>query len=81
MTAVGVDPIHFGIVMTVNMAIGMFTPPFGLNMFVIQAVFGLPIKRIVPGLVPFFFVELAALLVITYIPELSLWLPRLVYGR
>jgi C4-dicarboxylate transporter, DctM subunit len=80
-TAVGVDPIHFGIIFTVNMAIGMFTPPFGLNIFVSQALFGLPIKRIFPGLVPFIIFDLIALLVITYVPELSLWLPRLVYGR
>jgi C4-dicarboxylate transporter DctM subunit len=80
-TAVGVDPIHFGIIFTVNMALGMFTPPFGLNIFVSQALFGLPIKRIFPGLVPFIIFDLAALLVITYVPELSLWLPRLVYGR
>ncbi|HZU05220.1 MAG TPA: TRAP transporter large permease [Chloroflexota bacterium] len=80
-TAVGVDPVHFGIIFTVNMAIAMFTPPFGLNIFVSQALFGLPIRRIFPGLVPFIIVDLAALLVITYVPELSLWLPRLLYGR
>ena len=80
-TAVGVDPVHFGIIFTVNMAIGMFTPPFGLNIFVSQALFGLSMKRIFPGLVPFIIFDLAALLVITYVPELSLWLPRLIYGR
>ncbi len=80
-TAVGVDPIHFGIIFTVNMALGMFTPPFGLNIFVSQALFGLPMKRIFPGLVPFIIFDLVALLVITYVPELSLWLPRLIYGR
>jgi C4-dicarboxylate transporter DctM subunit len=80
-TAVGVDPVHFGIIFTVNMAIAMFTPPFGLNIFVSQALFQLPMKSILPGLVPFQIVNLAALLVITYVPELSLWLPRVVYGR
>jgi C4-dicarboxylate transporter DctM subunit len=80
-TAVGVDPVHFGIIFTVNMAIAMFTPPFGLNIFVSQALFQLPMKSILPGLVPFQIVNLAALLVITYVPELSLWLPRVIYGR
>ena len=75
--AMGVDLIHFGIIMTVNLAIGMFTPPFGLNIFVTQALFKVPLTSIYPGLVPFIFVNLVALMVITYIPELSLFLTRL----
>ena len=74
--AMGVDLIHFGIIMTVNLAIGMFTPPFGLNIFVTQALFKAPLSSIYPGLVPFIFINIVALLIITYIPELSLFLTR-----
>ena len=74
--AMGVDLIHFGIIMTVNLAIGMFTPPFGLNIFVTQALFKAPLSSIYPGLVPFIFINIIALLIVTYIPELSLFLTR-----
>ena len=76
--AMGVDLIHFGIIMTVNLAIGMFTPPFGLNIFVTQALFKAPLSSIYPGLVPFIIVNLIALAIITYIPELSLFLTQYV---
>jgi len=70
--ALGIDPIHFGIVMTVNLAIGMFTPPFGLNMFVAQSVLGIPLETIYRGVLPFVVVQIVALLIITYWPGLSL---------
>ncbi|HET9817285.1 MAG TPA: TRAP transporter large permease [Xanthobacteraceae bacterium] len=72
--ALGIDPIHFGIVMTVNIAIGMFTPPFGLNIFVAQSVLGVPLDTIYRGVLPFAVVQIAALLIITYWPGLSLYL-------
>jgi C4-dicarboxylate transporter DctM subunit len=72
----GVDPVHFGIIMTVNVGIGMFTPPFGLNIFVTQALFRVPLSSLYPGLVPFIIVNLAALGVVTYWPDLSLFLVR-----
>jgi C4-dicarboxylate transporter, DctM subunit len=72
--SVGVDPIHFGIVMTVNIAIGMFTPPFGLNIFVAKSVLGIPLETIYRGVLPFAAVQIAALLIITYWPSLSLYL-------
>ncbi len=78
---VGVDPVHFGIIMTANIAIGMFTPPFGLNLLVASDVTGKSVVDILPGCVPFFLVSLIGLAVITYIPEISLWLPRLAYGQ
>ena len=74
--AVGVDLIHFGVIMTVNLAIGMFTPPFGLNIFVAQALFKAPLSSIYPGLVPFILINIVALGCVTYIPELSLFLTR-----
>ena len=72
--AIGVDLVHFGVIMTVNLAIGMFTPPFGLNIFVAQALFRAPLSSIYPGLVPFIIINLIALALVTYIPELSLFL-------
>ena len=74
--AIGVDLIHFGIIMTVNLSIGMFTPPFGLNIFIAQALFKVPLSRIYPGLVPFIAINIVALLLVTYIPEISLFLTR-----
>ncbi|MBD0415258.1 TRAP transporter large permease [Oryzicola mucosus] len=72
--ALGIDPIHFGIVMTINLAIGMFTPPFGLNIFVAQSVTGLPAHSLYRGVGPFVVVLVLALLIITYVPALSLML-------
>src|ERR1700751_484545 len=74
--ALGIDPIHFGIVMTVNIAIGMFTPPFGLNIFVAQSVLGVPLDTIYRGVIPYVAVQVTALLIITYVPALSLALGR-----
>ncbi len=74
--AVGVDPIHFGIIMCANVAIGMFTPPFGLNIFVARTVLGVPLETIYRGVLPFAVVQIAALLIITYWPDLSLILTR-----
>ena len=70
--SLGIDPIHFGIIMTVNIAIGMFTPPFGLNIFVAQSVLGVPLETIYRGVLPFAAVQIVALLIITYWPALSL---------
>ncbi|MEG2383388.1 MAG: TRAP transporter large permease subunit, partial [Oscillospiraceae bacterium] len=75
-----IDPIHLGIVMVVNCAIGMFTPPFGLNLFVASSITDQPVMKVARGAVPFIFLSIIALLLITYIPEISLWLPRQVYG-
>lgn len=78
--ASGIDIIHLGIVMTVNAAIGMFTPPFGLNLFVTSSITKLPILKVAKGAMPFIVISIIALLIITYFPEISLWLPRQVYG-
>jgi C4-dicarboxylate transporter DctM subunit len=73
---IGIDPIHFGIIMCANVAIGMFTPPFGLNIFVARSVLGVPLETIYRGVLPFAVVQILALLIITYWPELSLILTR-----
>ena len=77
---VGIDPVHLGIVIVVNSAIGMYTPPFGLNLFVATSVTNQPLSQVTKGILPFILITVAALMVITYIPEISLWLPRMVYG-
>lgn len=68
----GIHPVHFGIVLTVNLAIGLFHPPFGINIFVAQSVLGLPLRVIYRGIVPFLVLYLIALALITYVPVISL---------
>ncbi|MDC0738065.1 TRAP transporter large permease [Cognatishimia sp. SS12] len=75
--ALGIDPVHFGIIMTVNLSIGMFTPPFGLNIFVAQAIFGENLRVIYRGIAPYIAISILVLLTITYVPGLSLWLTRI----
>lgn len=77
-TAVGVDPVHFGMIMIVNLGIGLLTPPVGTVLFVGSAVAGLPIEKVVRALMPFFALLIIVLGIVTYVPALSLWLPRLV---
>ncbi len=69
---VGVNPIHFGIIVAVNLSLGMYTPPFGLNLFSSQAIFNAPLNRIYLGVLPFLVLNFGALLIITYIPEISM---------
>ncbi len=73
----GIDPIHLGIIMVVNGAIGMFTPPFGLNLFVATGLDDSSINDIIRGAIPFIILSIIALLLITFIPELSLFVPNL----
>ena len=77
----GIDPIHFGLIMVVNLALGMITPPFGVNLFAACTVAKISLDRIIVHLIPFVLVILACLMVITYVPGLSLGLRDLVYGR
>ena len=73
----GVDPIHFGIVMTVNLAIGFVTPPIGTNLFVANSLTKIPITRIAKHAIPFIVMFLVALGLITYIPEITMFLPKI----
>ncbi len=77
----GIDPIHFGLIMVVNLALGMITPPFGVNLFAACTVAQIPLDKIVGHLIPFVLVILACLMVITYVPGLSLGIRDLVYAR
>jgi C4-dicarboxylate transporter DctM subunit len=72
--ALGIDPIHFGLIAVLNLTIGTFTPPFGFNIFVAQAVFRVPLSSLYPGLLPFIALAILALMLVTYIPALSLWI-------
>jgi tripartite ATP-independent transporter DctM subunit len=75
----GIDPVHFGLIMVVNLALGMITPPFGVNLFAACTVARISLDRMIRDLLPFVGVILACLLVITYVPALSLTLRDLVY--
>ena len=66
------DEIHFGIIFTVNLAVGMFIPPFGLNLFATHALFGIPLSKLYRDILPFIAVYLIALGLITYVPAITL---------
>jgi C4-dicarboxylate transporter DctM subunit len=76
----GIDPVHFGVVIVVNMELALLTPPVGLNLFVIANITRAPLSEVVRGTLPFLLLMLGLLLLITYVPGLSLWLPNLIYG-
>ncbi len=76
-TALGIDPVHFGIIITFNLCIGIVTPPVGTALFVGCSVSNLKIEQVIKPLLPLIFAEIAILMVVTYVPELSLYLPRL----
>jgi C4-dicarboxylate transporter DctM subunit len=72
--SLGIDPIHFGVIVVMNLTIGTFHPPFGLNIFVCQALFKTPSKTLYLGLIPFVAIAVVALMVVTYVPAVSLWI-------
>ena len=74
--AIGIDPVHFGMIMMVNLGIGLITPPVGAVLFVGSAVAKLRIEEVVRAMGPFFVILLAVLVMVTYLPAISLWLPR-----
>jgi C4-dicarboxylate transporter DctM subunit len=71
----GIDPVHFGVIMVMNLEIGYLTPPLGLNLIVASALFRLPFREVVQGALPFVGLMLLALLLVSFVPALSLWLP------
>lgn len=75
--ALGIDMVHFGVVAVVNIMLGLITPPYGLLLFIVNSISGAPLRHIVRDILPFLFVLAAALVVITFVPDLVLWLPRL----
>jgi tripartite ATP-independent transporter DctM subunit len=76
-TGLGVDPVHFGIIMLLNLGIGLLTPPVGATLFVGCAVGNVTMEQVMKEIWPFYAVMVAVLMLVTYLPTLSLWLPRL----
>jgi C4-dicarboxylate transporter DctM subunit len=75
-TALGIHPVHLGIIMTVNMEIGMITPPVGLNLFVTSGISQLPVTAVIRAALPWLVVLFLALVIVTYVPWVSLVLPQ-----
>jgi TRAP-type C4-dicarboxylate transport system permease large subunit len=75
--ALGVDPVHFGVVVVVNIMIGLVTPPYGLLLFMMQQISGVTMTQLVREVLPFLWVMFGALLLLTYVPDIALFLPRL----
>jgi C4-dicarboxylate transporter DctM subunit len=79
-TSLGIDPIHLGIMMVVNMEIGMITPPVGLNLFVTAGVAQMSVMKVVKASLPLVAVMFVFLMIVTYVPWVSTWLPTLMMG-
>ena len=73
----GIDPVQFGVIMTLNLEIGLLTPPFGMNLFIVSGVAKMPPEEVGRGAMPFLLILFLGLIAVTYVPEISLWLPRL----
>jgi len=76
-TTLGVDPVHFGMIMLLNLGIGLLTPPVGATLFVGCAVGKVTMEQVMRNIWPFYGVLFAVLMLVTYVPSVSLWLPRL----
>ncbi|MFA6783254.1 MAG: TRAP transporter large permease [Sphaerochaeta sp.] len=80
LVASGVDPVHFGLVMVFNLMIGMITPPVGMSVYMLSPIVNLPVGRVFKAVLPYLASLLCALVVLTYIPQISLWLPNMIFG-
>ncbi len=76
----GIDPVHLGIIMVINMELGMITPPVGLNLYVASGLSRMGLTEVTKAAAPWILAVAAILLIVTYIPAISLWLPNLLYG-
>jgi len=74
-TKLGVDPVHFGIITTINLAIGMSTPPVGVTLFVSSSLTKTPITKVIKPMIPIWLILIFFLLVVTFVPQISLFLP------
>src|SRR6201992_1339775 len=77
----GVDPVHFSIIFTHNMEIALIHPPVGLNLYVLSTISDAPIGEVIRGILPFLVLLIIVLMIITYVPSLTMWLPSVVYGK
>jgi len=80
-SAVGVNPVHLGVIMCVNLVLGFITPPVGTCLFVGSSIAGISIERLSRAVIPFFLANLVGLLLITLVPDLVMWLPDLVFAK
>ena len=78
-TTLGIDPIHFGVVIVLNLMIGVATPPVGMSLFVVAHVAKIPLEGVMRAVLPFLIPLIVVLVVVTYVPQLSLWLPGLLF--
>ncbi len=78
--SLGIDPVHFGLVIGLNVCLAMITPPFGLDIFVASSTLNKPVSEIIAGVIPFIVVNLIVLMLITYVPEIVTFLPNLMWG-
>ena len=77
--AAGVDPIHFGLVMVFNLMIGMITPPVGMSIYMLSPITGLSVDKLFKAVTPYLLALLVALMILTFVPQVSLWLPNLLF--
>jgi C4-dicarboxylate transporter DctM subunit len=78
-TQLGIDPVHFGVVIVLNLMIGSLTPPVGVNIFVTAAMAKVPVMRVAREVMAFIWILILVLLLITYIPQIVLWIPQMLY--
>ena len=78
--SLGLSPIHLGVMMVLNLGIGLLTPPVGSTLFIGSAISGIKIEKLTKHMIPFYITMVIALIFLTYFPESFMWLPRLMYG-
>ena len=78
--SLGLSPIHLGVMMVLNLGIGLLTPPVGSTLFIGSAISGIKIEKLAKHMIPFYITMVIALIFLTYFPESFMWLPRLMYG-
>jgi len=78
LVAAGVDPVHLAVVVVLNLMIGLLTPPVGMSLFMVAQVARMPVQRVIAGALPFLWPLVGALLIVTFVPVLSTWLPNLI---
>jgi len=80
LVAAGVNPVHFGLVMVFNLMIGMLTPPVGMSIYMLSPISGIPVNKLFKTVAPYLVPLFVALVILTYFPAISLWLPNMLYG-
>ena len=79
--ALGIDPVHFGILLVINLELALMTPPLGLNLYILSSISTAPVTEIFSGIAPFLLILALVLVIVTFIPDVTLFLPDLVAGQ